>query len=414
MKKKRKIKFELIFCCISFIFLILIFLFYGFKIFVNSKKYNEKILSEVVIKNNTITKDNGIYRFKGKEVNNYIEFSNMMFRIVKVNLDGSVDIILDESINSIGYNTTSDYVNSDINKYLNDIFLSKLDKYYLYKTIACNDKVENINEYSCKNKNTDNYVRLLDVSDYVNSIKDESYIDIDGNMWLSTQKDDNDIWVVSDNKIAYLDNKSNAYIRPVVTIKNSTTVISGDGTKENPYKIDRNKGVGIGNYIKINDDLWRVYSTSKKTLNLVLVDNINHGITKFRYSSKITNFNPKEENTLANYLNETYYNSLSYKKLLVDFEVNIGEYKDTYKSVLSKKTKVKVGIPSVTDFKYEGNSFSYYLLNNNGEEVYYFEDGLYTSQSNLIRPIRPTITIKKQSLKKGKGTLEDPFIIEVK
>ena len=414
MKKKRKIKFELIFCCISFIFLMLIFLFYGFKIFVNSKKYNENILSEVVIKNNTITKDNGIYRFKGKEVNNYIEFSNMMFRIVKVNLDGSVDIILDESINSIGYNTTSDYVNSDINKYLNDIFLSKLDKYYLSKTITCNDKVNSVNEYTCKNKNTDNYVKLLDISDYVNSINEGSFIDVNGNMWLSTQKDENDVWVVSNNKIAYLDNKSNAYIRPVVTIKNSSVVISGDGTKENPYKIDKNKGVGIGNYIKINDDLWRVYSTSRKALNLVLVDNINHGITKFRYSSKVTSYNPKEENTLANYLNETYYNSLSYKKILVDFEVNIGEYKDTYKSVSSKKTKVKVGIPSVTDFKYEGNSFSYYLLNTNGEEVYYFEDGLYTSQSNLIRPIRPTIAIKKQSLKKGKGTLEDPFIIEVK
>ena len=414
MKKRRKIKFELIFCCISFLFLLIVFLFLGFKIYVNKKTYNEKIISSIVSKNKTVTKDNGIYRFKGKEVNNYIEFSNLLFRIVKINLDGSADIVLNDSINVLGYNTSSNYLNSDINKYLNDIFLSKLDKYYLSKTITCNDKVGNINEYTCKNKSVDNYVKLLDLSDYINSINDGSYIDVSENMWLSTQKDNDYVWVVSDNKIAYLDNKSYAYIRPVVTLKSSTSIIDGDGTINNPYKITKGDKVKIGSYIKINDDLWLVYSTEKKVFKLVLVDNINSGITKFRYSSKSTTFDPKEENSLANYLNNTYYESLSYKKLLVDFEVNIGEYTDSYKNVLSKKIKVKVGIPSVIDFKYSGNSFSYYLLNSNGEEIYYFEDGLYTSKSNLIRPIRPTIAIKKQSLKKGKGTFDDPFIIEVK
>lgn len=414
MKKRRRIKFELVFCCISFMFILLIFLFYGFKFYTNSKKYNESIISEVIIKNETITNDNGIYRFKGKDVNNYIEFSNMLFRIVKINLDGSVDIVLDNNINSLGYNTKSNYLNSDINKYLNDVFLSKVDKYYLTKTISCNDKVDDINNYSCKNKDISNYVKLLDLSDYLNSINEDSYIDVQGNEWLSTQKDSTNIWIISNNEIAYLNNTSSAYIRPVVTLKNSTEILSGDGTKENPYKISKKKGVGIGSYIKINDDLWIVYSTSKKNLNLVLVDNINNGITKYVYSSKITTFNPKEENTLAHYLNNDYYNNLAYKKLLVDFEVNTGSYTDSYKKVYDKKAKVKVGIPSVLDFKYPGNSFSYYLLNTSGEEVYYFEDGLYTSQPNLIRPIRPTIAIKKQSLKKGKGTLEDPYIIEVK
>ena len=410
-KKRRKIKFELVFCCISFIFLLLIFLFYGFKIFVNSKKYDDNDISNIVIKNKTISKDK---KFRGKDVNNYIEFSNMTFRIVKINLDGSVDIVLDNNINSLGYNTKKDYIESDINKYLNDVFLSKLDKYYLSKTVVCNDKVSDINNYSCKNKDVSNYVKLLDLSDYLNSIDTDSYIDVDDSIWLSTLKDNNDVWVVNNNEIAYLDNTSSAYVRPVVTLNNSTKIVSGDGTKDNPYKIEKNSSAGIGSYIKINEDLYVIYSTSKKTYNLVLVDNINNGITKFRYSSKNTEFNPKEENTLAHYLNNTYYNELSYKKILVDFEVNTGSYSNSYRDIYNKKVKVKVGIPSIIDFKYPGNSFSYYLLNSNGEEVYYYEDGLYTSQPNLIRPIRPTIAIKKQSLKKGKGTLDDPYIIEVK
>ena len=69
MKKRRKIKFDLIFCCISFLFLLIIFLFFGFKIYVNKKTYDEKIISSVVSKNKTVTKEDDIYRFKGKEVN---------------------------------------------------------------------------------------------------------------------------------------------------------------------------------------------------------------------------------------------------------------------------------------------------------------------------------------------------------
>lgn len=414
MKKKRKIKFEMIFCCISFIFLMLIFLFYGFKFYVNSKKYDDKIISKVIINNKTIKNEKGTYLFRGSNSNNYIEFSNMIFRIVKINVDGSVDIVLNDSINALEYKLTKDYVNSDINKYLNDVFLSKLDKYYLSKTVICNDVVSSINDYSCKNKNVENYVKLLDLSDYLNSIDTDTYISSNQNIWLSTVKDDRNIWIVSDNKVAYMDNDSSAYIRPVVTLKNSSIITSGDGTKENPYKISKKDSVGVGSYIKINDDLWIVYSKENKKLKLVLVDNINGGITKFRYSVKSTEFNPKEENTLAYYLNNTYYNNLSYKKLLVDFEVSAGSYRNSYSDINSKKVKVKVGIPSIADFKYPGNSFSYYLLNNNEEEVYYFEDGLYTSQPNLIRPIRPTIAIKQQSLKKGKGTKDDPYIIEVK
>ena len=414
MKKKRKIKFELIFCSISLVFILFVVIFFGFKLFVNSKKYSNNTIFEVLKVNKTITKDGDIYRFKGESVNNYIIFSNMLFRIVKTNLDGSVDIVLNDSINSLSYNTNSDYINSDISKYLNDVFLDKLDKYYLSKTLICNDSVNNINEYTCKNKNIDNYVKLLDVSDYLNSIDTNTYLNSDENIWLSTKKDKDNVWIIGDGVLSYLDNHSSAYVKPVVTLKNSVSIVSGDGTLENPYTITKKKGVGIGSYIKIDDDLWVVYSKEKKNLRLMLVDNIDSGITKMKYSSKNVYFDPKEENTLAYFLNNDYYNSLSYKKLLVDFEVNTGSYNNSYKDIYSKKQKVKVGIPSIVDLKYSGNSFSYYLLNSKGEEIYYYEDGLFTSQPNLIRPIRPVISIKDRSFGKGNGTLNDPYIIEVK
>ena len=77
MKKRRRIKFELIFCCISVVFILIMFLFFGFKIYINNKKYSENTISKVVVKNKTIDNENGIYIFKGKDVDNYIKFSNM-------------------------------------------------------------------------------------------------------------------------------------------------------------------------------------------------------------------------------------------------------------------------------------------------------------------------------------------------
>ncbi len=415
--EKRKLKkyvFQKTFCILSIAFIIIVIAFYASRILINSRIYGKELISTTISKNKTVEKVDKTYIFRGSKSNNYIMFSNMLFRIVKVNIDGSVDIVLDDSMNSLIFNTDNGYIDSDIHEYLNDVFLDKLNKNYLTNTIICTDTVSDLNKYSCKNKETKDYVKLLDVADYLNSIDEDTYIKNNGVIWLSTVKDKENTWVINNGEISYLKNDSFAMALPVVTLKDSVKIVSGDGTKEKPYRISNKTSIDAGSYIKINDDLWVVYSKDKNTVNLVLYDNINSGITKFKYSGESIKFDPKEDNTLAKYLNDTYYNSLTYKKLLKDFEICSGEYSGSYTSVCKNKTKVKVGIPTILDIKYPGNSFSYYLANGIDSEIYYYEDGIHLTKPNLIKPIRPTISIKTPSTKKGKGTLEEPYIVEVK
>ena len=414
MSKKRKLNIQKLFCLISVLFIIAVILVYGFKMIMNKKVYNKELIADTIIKNETIKKEGNVYLFKGKDVNNYILVSGMLFRIVKVNVDGSVDVVLSDSINALGYNSTTNYIDSDINKYLNDVFLSSIDKKYLSKTVICTDVVSDINNYSCKNKNTDNYVKLMDVADYLNTFDTDSYIASEEPMWLSSMKDSENAWVVSHNTLAYLNANSNALVRPVITLKNSLSIVAGTGVKNNPYLLEIKNEIRVGSYVEIDDDMWIVYSITKDKLNLVSYNNINNGVTKYKYSNESIKFTKDDENSLANYLNTTYYDSLSYKNILQEFEICTGEYDGKYSNVCSTKEKVKVGVPTVIDLKFSGNNYEYYLSSGNGDKAYYYDLGLYLSQPNLIKPIRPTISIKKPNQVNGKGIYNNPYVIEVK
>ena len=412
--KKKKINIQKIFCTLSLVLILVLVIICIFRVFKGYTKYNKELIADTISFNKTAKKDGKTYIFKGRNSENYILVSNMLFRIIKTNIDGSVDVVLADDINALEYNSNTNYIDSDIHKYLNDVFLSKIDKNYLTKTVICTDLVSDLNKYTCNNKNTDYYVRLLDVADYLNSFDEDTYISSGEIIWLSTMKDKEYTWVATSNKVAYLSNVSNASVRPVITLKNSLIIREGKGTMDDPYIISDENKVGVGSYVKINDDIWIVYDKTKDTVKLVLYNNINNGVTKFKFNNETVNFDIKDESSLAYYLNNTYYENLSYKDLLKEFEVCTGTYAGKYSDVCSTKEKVKVGIPSVVDFKFKGNNYEYYLANGTAEEVYYYDAGLYLSKPNLIKPIRPTISIKTPSTKKGKGTYQDPYIVEVK
>ena len=412
--KKKKVNIQKIFCALSLVLILILVIICIFKVFKGYTKYNKELIADTISFNKTAKKDGKTYIFKGRNSENYILVSNMLFRIIKTNIDGSVDVVLAEDVNALEYNSSTNYIESDIHKYLNDVFLSKIDKDYLTKTVICTDLVSDLNKYTCSNKNTDYYVRLLDVADYLNSFDEDTYISSGEIIWLSTMKDKEYTWVASSNKVAYLSNVSNASVRPVITLENSLIIRDGKGTMDEPYIISNENKVGVGSYVKIGEDIWIVYDKTKDNVKLVLYNNINNGVTKFKFNSESIKFDVKDENSLAYYLNNTYYESLPYKDLLKEFEVCTGTYAGKYSDVCSTKEKVKVGIPSVVDFKFKGNNYEYYLANGTAEEVYYYDAGLYLSKPNLIKPIRPAISIKTPSTKKGKGTYQDPYVVEVK
>ena len=145
--KKRHLKKGLIqnvFCIVSFLFIVGCCVFYGNRLIKYYKIYNPKtssgeaieLISNAILKNTEIVfegsglyRTNGLYVYKGDATNNYIKYANMMWRILRTNVDGSLEIILDDSINALAWDVkTKNYVDSDIHKYLNDVILSKLFK----------------------------------------------------------------------------------------------------------------------------------------------------------------------------------------------------------------------------------------------------------------------------------------------
>src|SRR5574344_7796 len=156
--KKAKKAFQLwekILITTSILFIVICSLFYGSRLIKYYKIYNPKIDGEAkelimnsIVKDSTIVYENdglyrisGMYIYKGANASNYIIYSNMLWRIVKFNTDGSLDIVLDNNINMLKWNSTiTSFTSSDLYKYLNDYFYNLIDKTNLTTTTICNDK----------------------------------------------------------------------------------------------------------------------------------------------------------------------------------------------------------------------------------------------------------------------------------
>lgn len=435
--KKRRLKkgiIQTIFCLSSLFFIIGCCIFYGSRLIKYYKIYNPKSESgekitlisnalihdtPIVFEGSGVYRENGVYVYKGAEANNYIKYANLTWRIIRTNADGSLEIILDDYINALAWDfEDKDYISSDIHKYLNEVFVKNLNTDYLVKTSICNDTMESIDKYSCNDKNNNYYVKLLPANDFLNSVADgESYIaDSDQLIWLGTKGIEGKVWHTNGANISTSPSNSGYLVKPVVTIKNSTALISGNGTMDSPFTIEQeSKNIKVGSYIKLDGDEWIVYEKNDKNIKLVYSNLYTKKFNNYRFDVEKNEFDPESENSLAYLLNNDFYEELSYKDLLLDFEVYTGDYNTSYKDVYETKIKVKVGIQNITDLKFNNDASGYFLSTKGSENkvLCYGEDTLFYSKPAMARGYRPTISIKIPKTYKGDGTLDSPFVIEV-
>jgi len=413
-KNGKKIKFkkgifQKLFWFLSLFFILVICFYFGLRYLVISKIYNSNSMMayEYVIDNFTsedgFFKDDDVYIFRGLVDNNYIQYGNLLFRIVKIYKDGSMEIILDEGINSLFFNDKYDnYIDSDIHKYLNDKFLDLFDKKDLNKSVICKDIVNDVKEITCNEVDYSSYVKLLMIGDYINSFYEgETYIGNEGEYYWLGNVSDNKVWNTDGVNLSLSDVKKGYKIKPVVTLVNSVKYLGGIGSKDDPIVIKK-RGVGLNSYVKIQDDMYVVIDRENNYLKLMMIEG--SPFVRDVYSDK-----------LLNKLNDKYYNSLSYKKLLVKYSVNIAEYKKSYTDIKDKKKSVYIGLATISDFKFGVSDYDYLLVNKmNDENIYYYNNGLYSSSLDLARKIRPVIMIKSNNISGGSGTSIDPYIVEVK
>ncbi len=405
MKKNKDKKYYLILLiCVILILSILIYFIINL---IGSNKLSNKnnISNNISLKEEDIYYDGNVKIFKGENPNNYLYFSNILWRIISINKDGSLDVTTDNSINILKN------VNYDVNKYVNDIFLSSIDKKYLDRVSYCNDIISKIEKVECKNIYTKDYVRLLSIEDIINSNDNgNSYLLNNLDYWLNNRYD-NKPFVINSNKITN-DSNDKAYgVRPVIRLNSSTIIKSGNGTIDNPYIVSEDTtGLSVGSYIKLDNDLWIVYEVNKNRVNLALVNGLS-GVKVFGDNSE---FNVDKEGSIAYYLNNDYLDSLSYKDMLISNEWKIGKYIDSYDNVDKNIVSTKVGMLSVKDLKLVNNKWGYYLITPSDEkDVYIYNTDNFISKTNYLHNIVPTISIKNNYKLNGLGTKDNPFEVEV-
>ena len=272
---------------ISLIFLIGCFIFYGFRFGYYYMKFNKsssnkdgsKLSSAIEKDNKIVTSGDGLYNnsgelvFKGKKVNNYVMYSNILWRIVKVDKDNSVVLITDSTVANLAFDkVNTDFTKSNINNWLNEtedktgIFESKLDSRhdYLVPNNICLDSISDLNKITCRKKDHSRYITLLNVADYLNSKNKDSYINNSDSIWLVNSKDNTKVWYINKGNISN-DTPSSIYgVKAVITLKNSVSKISGKGTEKDPYYIEKNnKQLSFNNYVKLGEDLYTIYDIEK-------------------------------------------------------------------------------------------------------------------------------------------------------
>ena len=419
MSRKKKRLIENIFNVVSILFIIGCFLFYGSRLVKYYKIFNPKetelnggLLSISIPKNSAIvTSGDGLYHiggsyiYKGDVDNNYITFSGLNFRILKINYGSTIELVLDEPITSLAWNDTLvDYDESDLHKYLNEEFIKYLNKDLLTASNVCLDVTNEVSSKECENKLENVYVKTLDINTYLNTINEVSYINgQDDYIWLSN-RNDTMAWHINGYNISTSFTNNYYGVLPVITLDMDVELISGTGTKEDPYRIDATKDYSIGSYVELGEDSWRIIKSDDKTITMSLDGELDK-LMAFGYT---TNFDPTLERSLAYYLNNEYYEGLSYKNIIIESSYAHGVYTDT-----SKTINAYVSIPTIIDPKFEISENQYYLINSFDENnMFVYSNNLSTCKSTLAKSIKPVITIAKDSLKSGDGTLKKPYIME--
>ena len=221
-----------------------------------------------------------MYYFRGNITNNYVSFANNLWRIVKINEDNSVKLILNDTLeNLVAMNTTelagnNDFLTSTAYQSLSDwyaTYLTDFDEsisstYYCFDNSVTTSSTGEIIYLSntrlftdylpsnvCGGLNVSSKIGLLTADEAVMAGASAAentnyYLYIDGlqvSWWTMTpNKRENNIMsymALSTNGslVRDIDETSSIFLRPVITLSRKTRV-TGTGTLEDPYQLSEN------------------------------------------------------------------------------------------------------------------------------------------------------------------------------
>lgn len=435
-KKKRKLSIQKIFNLISAMFILACCIFYGTRftrLYLDNNKPEEiKVLADNIKDNNNENSNfkniNGDFYFEGNDVNNYLKYSNLIWRIIKVNSNDTITLVLDNSITSLAANSKS-YTNSYINMWLNKknkdytgILESNLNKTndYLTYTNTCNDTIDNTKNITCKEHIEDKLITVPSLSDYVNTGGQKGFMNNKEYYYLVNTNKEGKLWYIDENGVSNTSDSSDILgVKPVITIKKNIKLISGDGSQNNPYIIEEENGL-FGSYVKLGNDLWRIYNIEEKNIKLSLDDylTIKNNEVRYKYSTTDYHYNDTKKGSLAYYLKNTYLQTLEYKNIINEVKYPNGIYSNTtnfdYTKVLNTRVDTKIATLSIGDIVLNPTNTNYYTstgISENSNQIYIINNNfkLVTRNATTNLKVIPVISINKDLITNGEGTIDNPL-----
>ena len=425
--------------------------------------------------------DSDGYYFKGNVENNYVMFENKLFRVMRVNNDDTVKMISENFVASFMWGEESSYKDSNVQNWLNKTEKEHSGIYYdtivdnklLKKTEYTEDvlkdgKIISLEEFNKEKEEAEkkleeskeevkeeeskeeekkpttkketkkeeeteevvevkkekDYITILTVKDYTLANGKSSYLN-NGKMFylLGLNDEEENLYVEEDGSIQSTDSLSGYGIRPVITLKKNTEVVSGSGTKDDPYIVKSEGKNYVDSYVKLGEDVWKVSSLEGDTLRLYLNGYLkeNGGEVTRSYSSYNSIYDINDWTNVGNYLNNCYVNSLSYKDKLVDCNFYTGEISDdagySFTNIYNRTVNARVGLLNIFD-NVSNNEISDYFHINLTSEVGSMEYNRYSNglleEADVrdVKHIVPVVCIKKDSIKTGEGSLSNPYKVE--
>ena len=445
-KRKRKRKplktWEMVFCVGSLLIMIGIGIYYGYRsLYYYSKQYYKlsaeaaTLYGRVLNDNKLIKSGDGLHQdteghyFKGNVLNNYVKYSNRLFRIIRVNKDNSIRIISDDIGTSFMWGVDPNYENSNVNAWLDDTGAENSGVYYntlggvdilTKKTKYTIDKLEDDKVVS-GDKDYSSTITTLGIKDYVTAGGMNSFLNIHKVFWILGYQNESNLYVSTEGSIEETSTYESYGVRAVLTLNNKVTIVGGNGTKDDPYVIDQgNNKNEVDNYVKLGNDLWKIgvdskegYYTMYSTDYLKIGDVIT---SPYDLDGEVL-FDGSNKRNIAYFLNNNYLNTLTYRDIVLLTPWKVGEVSldndYIYYRNFDDTELLKVGLLNIFDY-YSGELDDFFYLNNTGDvsDMIYIhtkEGYLEEDSTKEFRKVIPCVSINKKMIIGGTGTKEDPY-----
>ena len=234
---------------------------------------------------------NGCY-LKGTQTKNYIWYSGFLWRIMGINADGTIRMIMDENVTSIPFGESTsyeDYDGSFVKDWLNDYFYNNLKNNSIIVEQAWCSEIANtydLERTTCSNLMKLSKVGLLTIDEYNLSGGGHNYLDLGQDFWSMTPVDDEEVWMITRSGDVGRNYAGNGRgVRAVINIDANAIITDGSGTVgENgkPYILGTNmlteseKNLNdistSGEYVLFANKLYRVVSKDNDGNTKLILD----------------------------------------------------------------------------------------------------------------------------------------------